>query len=115
MAGSGSPTNRMTYSGYLRLDELLQLQAGPEGHIPSPSNDEMHFIITHQAFELWFKQVRAELDAVHGYLSQESVDGETLASDCSSFGASHRNLPPSCQSMESYGNTESPRLPCIPG
>ena len=78
MAGSGSPTNRMTYSGYLRLDELLQLQAGPEGHSPSPSNDEMHFIITHQAFELWFKQVRSEFDAVHGYLSQESVDEKHL-------------------------------------
>ena len=78
MAGSGSPTNRMTYSGYLRLDELLQLQAGPEGHSPSPSNDEMHFIITHQAFELWFKQVRSEFDAVHGCLSQESVDEKHL-------------------------------------
>ena len=74
MAGSDSPANRMTYSGYLRLDELLQLQSGPEGHSPEPSNDEMHFIITHQAFELWFKQVRAELDAVHGYLVQESVE-----------------------------------------
>ena len=78
MAGSGSPANRMTYSGYLRLDELLRLQEGPEGHQPAPSNDEMHFIITHQAFELWFKQVRAELDAVHGYLSQESVDEKHL-------------------------------------
>ena len=38
----------------------------------------MHFIITHQAFELWFKQVRAELDAVHGHLSQESVDEKHL-------------------------------------
>ena len=78
MAGSGSPANRMTYSGYLRLDELLRLQEGPEGHQPAPSNDEMHFIITHQAFELWFKQVRAELDTVHGYLSQESVDEKHL-------------------------------------
>jgi len=78
MAGSGSPANRMTYSGYLRLDELLQLQTGPEGHSPLPSNDEMHFIITHQAFELWFKQVRAELDAVHGYMGQESVDEKHL-------------------------------------
>ena len=74
MAGSDTPANRMTYSGYLRLDELLQLQSGPEGHSPEPSNDELHFIITHQAFELWFKQVRAELDAVHGYLVQESVE-----------------------------------------
>ncbi|MDP6866758.1 MAG: tryptophan 2,3-dioxygenase family protein, partial [Candidatus Poseidoniaceae archaeon] len=78
MAGSGSPANRMTYSGYLRLDELLQLQAGPEGHNHPPSKDEMHFIITHQTFELWFKQVRTELDAVHSYLAQESVDEKHL-------------------------------------
>ena len=38
----------------------------------------MHFIITHQTFELWFKQIRAELDAVHGYLSEESVREEKL-------------------------------------
>lgn len=78
MAGSGSPANRMTYSGYLRLDELLQLQAGPEGHQPSPSSDEVHFIITHQSFELWFKQVRMELDVVHEYLSQDSVKEKHL-------------------------------------
>lgn len=78
MAGSGSPANRMTYSGYLRLDELLELQDGPEGHNPSPTNDELHFIITHQAFELWFKQVRAELSAAHGYLTKASVDEKYL-------------------------------------
>ena len=78
MAGSASPTNRMTYSGYLRLDELLQLQDGPEGHNPSPTNDELHFIITHQAFELWFKQVRTELDAAHDYLAKASVDEKYL-------------------------------------
>ena len=78
MAGSGSPTNRMTYAGYLRLDELLQLQDGPEGYNPSPTNDELHFIITHQAFELWFKQVRTELDAAHDYLAKASVDEKYL-------------------------------------
>jgi tryptophan 2,3-dioxygenase len=78
MASSRTPVSRMTYSGYLQLDELLKLQSGPDGHSPSPSNDEMHFIITHQTFELWFKQIRAELDAVHGYLSEESVREEKL-------------------------------------
>ena len=52
---------RMTYGGYLRLDELLNLQDGPEGYSPAPSNDELHFIIVHQAFELWFKLVLREL------------------------------------------------------
>ena len=42
---------RMTYGGYLRLEDLLQLQGGPSGYSPSPCNDETHFIIVHQEFE----------------------------------------------------------------
>ena len=59
---SDTPGSRMTYGNYLQLDELLSLQSGPEGHKPSPSNDEMHFIVVHQAFELWFKQINRELE-----------------------------------------------------
>lgn len=48
----------LTYVSYLRLDELLALQrprsAGPE-------HDEMLFIVVHQVYELWFKQVLHEL------------------------------------------------------
>ena len=44
----------LTYTSYLAVDELLQLQrplsAGPE-------HDEMLFIIIHQTYELWFKQI----------------------------------------------------------
>ena len=44
----------LTYTSYLALDELLKLQrplsVGPE-------HDEMLFIIIHQSFELWFKQL----------------------------------------------------------
>ena len=42
-----------TYGTYLRLDELLALQGDDRG----VSNDELHFIVVHQTFELWFKQV----------------------------------------------------------
>ena len=43
-----------TYSSYLRLDELLSLQTpASEG----PEHDEMLFIVIHQVYELWFKQV----------------------------------------------------------
>ncbi|MEY3215079.1 MAG: hypothetical protein RLZZ82_313 [Actinomycetota bacterium] len=44
----------LTYTSYLAVDELLKLQrplsAGPE-------HDEMLFIIIHQTYELWFKQM----------------------------------------------------------
>ena len=48
-----------TYSSYLHLDELLSLQK-PES--PGPEHDEMLFIVIHQTYELWFKQLLHELD-----------------------------------------------------
>lgn len=52
----------LTYTSYLRLDELLNLQTrlstGPAG----PEHDEMLFIIIHQVYELWFKEMLHELD-----------------------------------------------------
>src|SRR5712664_1516050 len=51
----------LTYSQYLKLDELLSLQrplsAGPE-------HDETLFIIIHQVYELWFKELLHEIDHV---------------------------------------------------
>src|SRR5262245_5385350 len=49
----------LTYSDYLHLDELLGLQrprSDPEEH------DELLFIVTHQAYELWFKLLLHELE-----------------------------------------------------
>jgi tryptophan 2,3-dioxygenase len=48
----------LTYSRYLKVDELLTLQ---EPRSDGPEHDEMLFIITHQVYELWFKQVLHEL------------------------------------------------------
>ena len=53
-------TNKpLTYSSYLRLDGLLSQQQPLSGE-----HDEMLFIIIHQVYELWFKQVLHELRAV---------------------------------------------------
>jgi tryptophan 2,3-dioxygenase len=46
------------YSTYLRIDELLALQQP----LTPGADDEMLFIIVHQAYELWFKLVIHELD-----------------------------------------------------
>ena len=67
-SGGSSGSNR-TYGGYLSLHELLSLQRETEGI----SNDEMHFIVTHQTFELWFKQVIRELREVRDILATEHV------------------------------------------
>ncbi len=74
----GSPTHRMTYGGYLRLDEVLDLQDGPEGYGPDLCNDEQHFIITHQTFELWFKMVLRELKESHSILNRDHVEEKSL-------------------------------------
>jgi tryptophan 2,3-dioxygenase len=48
-----------TYTSYLRLDELLDLQTPASG---GEEHDEMLFIVIHQVYELWFKQVLHEVD-----------------------------------------------------
>jgi tryptophan 2,3-dioxygenase len=49
----------LTYTEYLQLDHLLRLQ---QPLSKGPEHDEMLFIIIHQVYELWFKQVLHELD-----------------------------------------------------
>ena len=49
----------LTYSSYLKIDELLALQQPvSEG----PEHDETLFIVIHQVYELWFKEMLHELD-----------------------------------------------------
>jgi tryptophan 2,3-dioxygenase len=63
----------LTYSSYLRLDELLALQTprseGPGG----PEHDEMLFIVIHQVYELWFKEVLHELDHLRRLLEEDDT------------------------------------------
>ena len=51
----------VTYGSYLAVDELLSLQR-PRSE--GPEHDEMLFIVIHQVYELWFKQVLHEIDHV---------------------------------------------------
>ena len=67
-----------TYSEYLRLEELLKLQTGVEGETREISNDELHFILVHQNFELWFKLVINELKCSRDILSSDVVEEESL-------------------------------------
>ena len=67
-----------TYSEYLRLEELLKLQTGVEGETREISNDELHFILVHQNFELWFKLIINELKCARDILSLDFVKEENL-------------------------------------
>src|SRR5258708_39265050 len=52
------------YADYLDLKRLLGAQRPLSGRGGRAAHDEMLFIVTHQAYELWFKQILHELDAV---------------------------------------------------
>ena len=61
-------TEPVTYSGYLRLDQLLSAQQ-PK----SSEHDEMLFIVIHQIYELWFKQLLHEFGKVQTELEAGST------------------------------------------
>jgi tryptophan 2,3-dioxygenase len=56
-----TPDPSVTYSTYLRLDDLLSLQ---QPRSDGPEHDELLFIVIHQVYELWFKELLHELDRV---------------------------------------------------
>src|SRR5215470_13701558 len=55
----------VTYNRYLQIDELLALQ---HPRSDGPEHDELLFIVIHQVYELWFKEILHELDRVRGLL-----------------------------------------------
>ncbi len=70
----------ITYGEYLNIDELLNLQhlrsADATEDAPEksePEHDEMLFIIIHQVYELWFKQILHEVDHLQDLLTQNEV------------------------------------------
>lgn len=62
----------VTYSNYLKIEELLQLQA-PRSD--KPEHDETLFIIIHQVYELWFKQILHEADYLAELLEEPPAPG----------------------------------------
>lgn len=60
----------VTYGSYLAVDELLALQR-PRSE--GPEHDEMLFIVIHQVYELWFKQVLHEVDHVIALLARREA------------------------------------------
>ena len=61
---------RITYGGYLRLDQLL---ASQQPLSDPPHHDEMLFIVQHQVSELWLKLVIHELSAAIAHLRRDEV------------------------------------------
>lgn len=65
------------YSQYLQLDKILNAQTPESGKEGIKADDEMLFIIIHQAYELWFKQILHELDIVREIFLQPNIPGNS--------------------------------------
>ena len=67
----------MHYSDYLQLDKILEAQL-PESHrLQQPAHDEMLFIIIHQTYELWFKQLLYETASVNAIMLSPALNDNT--------------------------------------
>src|SRR5579871_3730421 len=73
-ADSSQPAEQLTYSSYLQVPELLRLQH-PQSS--PPHHDELLFIVVHQTYELWFKELLHDLDAVVANLSKAALHPAT--------------------------------------
>ncbi len=60
-APASPESGQLTYSSYLKVPELLELQQPQSSPI---HHDELLFILVHQTYELWFKELLHDLDAV---------------------------------------------------
>lgn len=64
----------MNYHDYLQLDSILNSQFPESDKRELPAHDEMLFIVIHQAYELWFKQLHYEVDSVLDIFSQPELN-----------------------------------------
>lgn len=66
------------YHDYLQLEAILNAQKMKSVEAGRPAHDEMLFIIVHQTYELWFKQLNWELDAVIKTMDQNKVEERAM-------------------------------------
>ncbi len=73
MNQESKPVN-LTYSNYLKINELLNLQL-PLSRMPDgqPAHDELLFILIHQAYELWFRQILHDVESVRQLFAQDRL------------------------------------------
>jgi tryptophan 2,3-dioxygenase len=78
--------NEQYYGDYLALDKILGAQK-PESEAQGvEAHDEMLFIIIHQAYELWFKQIMHDLVSIMDIFEDENINDNSEAMQV----ASHR-------------------------
>jgi tryptophan 2,3-dioxygenase len=79
MAGPGDSENEVLYYwDYLHLDHLLNSQTPKSAERGGLVHDEIFFIVVHQTYELWFKQILVELDSVLDLMSADRIPERDL-------------------------------------
>ncbi|MBK8670306.1 MAG: hypothetical protein IPN89_12975 [Saprospiraceae bacterium] len=66
------------YNAYLQIDKITDAQQLRSDGLGVHAHDEMLFIITHQVYELWFKQINYELRAVISDFSKRQVNEKNV-------------------------------------
>lgn len=61
------------YSDYLQIDKILSAQQLESDKLGQHAHDEMLFIVIHQTYELWFKQILFEVSSVIDIMSQPNI------------------------------------------
>ena len=72
------PYPPLYYSDYLQLERLLNSQAPRSVEFGKPAHDETLFIVVHQVYELWFKQILHELESVAHMFAHDYIDAKNL-------------------------------------
>lgn len=73
MASNNQHASSLNYSQYLGLDNLLSSQ-----NCLSQAHDENLFIIIHQTYELWFKQILIETDRIQNHFSDDHLSSMAM-------------------------------------
>jgi tryptophan 2,3-dioxygenase len=64
----------MHYHDYLQLDKILNAQFPESDKKNLSAHDEMLFIVIHQAYELWFKQLHHEVDSIATIMGKPALN-----------------------------------------
>ena len=86
-------TDELTYGSYLRVPELLALQQ-PRSRPPHP--EELHFIVVHQALELWMKLLLHDLGRI-----VDQLDADAFAPALALLGRVNHTLEHTLDQMRS--------------
>ena len=79
MKSSKGKYTTIHYQNYLKIDQILDAQKLRSVELGEPAHEEMLFIIVHQVYELWFKQIIHELQSVIDFFSDKEVIESSLS------------------------------------